>query len=286
MGKNIDRAYASCYNIVMLNSEPKFQANFRLFLQDELIRRTKKNPRYSLRSFAKSIGCDVSSLAKILSGKRAIGRITIMRLSSRLGLSAQATEIFLSKHRETKKEPPIGITADYATLAADTFHVVSDWYYYAILELIQTDDFRAESKWISRVLGITSSEANIAIERLLRLGMIEVDSKTGHWKEAGSGRLTTLGNRFTNHAFQNLQRQVLEKAILALDEVPIELRDQSSMTMAIDIDKLEAAREKIKTFRRELAAFLSRGQKQQEVYNLSISMYPVTQIRNLKKEAL
>ena len=48
------------------------------------------------------------------------------------------------------------------------------------------------------------------------------------------------------------------------------------MTMAINKEKLPEAKERIKKFRRELSQFLNEGETNNEVYNLSISLYPVT----------
>jgi hypothetical protein len=46
--------------------------------------------------------------------------------------------------------------------------------------------------------------------------------------------------------------------------------------MAIDIGKLPEARERIKEFRRDLAKYLCRSGGRNDVYNLSISLYPLT----------
>jgi len=52
--------------------------------------------------------------------------------------------------------------------------------------------------------------------------------------------------------------------------------------MAIDTERLGEAKEKIKLFRRELAAFLSRGRKRDQVYHLGISLYPISDISTQK----
>jgi hypothetical protein len=48
------------------------------------------------------------------------------------------------------------------------------------------------------------------------------------------------------------------------------------MTMAIDTALIPEAKDKTTKFRRELAKFLSRGEKRDEVYHLSISLYPIS----------
>jgi len=60
---------------------------------------------------------------------------------------------------------------DYVLLAHDVFRFVSDWWYFAILSLAETDDFDAAPWAIARRLGISREQAQEATETLLRLGM-------------------------------------------------------------------------------------------------------------------
>lgn len=62
-------------------------AEFRLFLQDELVRRCKKNPRFSLRAFARTLAIEPSALSKILHGKRALTPKMLQRIATQLGMS-------------------------------------------------------------------------------------------------------------------------------------------------------------------------------------------------------
>jgi hypothetical protein len=68
----------------------------------------------------------------------------------------------------------------------------------------------------------------------------------------------------------------LLQALEALEDVPLESRDQSSMTMAIDPSLLPEAKAKIRDFRRSLCAFLQENARpKSEIYQLSISLFPV-----------
>jgi hypothetical protein len=50
------------------------------------------------------------------------------------------------------------------------------WYHFAILELTRLQDFQPDSRWIARVLGLNPDEVNIALARLMRLGLLEMVS--------------------------------------------------------------------------------------------------------------
>ncbi|MDO9180986.1 MAG: helix-turn-helix domain-containing protein, partial [Bacteriovorax sp.] len=65
--------------------------DFKSFLQEELLKRCRKNPSYSLRSFAKYLGIGHSALTEMLNGKRSITKKSIEKLG--LTLSLNMTEI-------------------------------------------------------------------------------------------------------------------------------------------------------------------------------------------------
>jgi uncharacterized protein (TIGR02147 family) len=272
-------------------------ADFRLFLQEEFLRRCRKNPRYSIRSYALALQTDFSTLAKMLKASRPIGPQTIRRMSARLGLTQAQTDSFVQNRRQQKKlarksariaasnpgdgEQSASALRDYQQIALDSFQIISDWYHYAILELMRVEGFTPNARWIASQLGLKPSEATIAIERLIRVGLIEPKPEGG-WRDTSNGSSTTLGGPDSAAAFRNLQRQILEKALAALDEIPVAFRDQTSMTMAIDSSKLPEARERAKKFRRELDQLLSgEGARCDAVYHLSLSLYPVTPVSKL-----
>ena len=65
--KKIGEIRGSCYIGCM--KEKTVYKDFRLYLQNEFVRRANKNPSYSLRSFARSLEVNDSTLSKLLSGK-------------------------------------------------------------------------------------------------------------------------------------------------------------------------------------------------------------------------
>jgi uncharacterized protein (TIGR02147 family) len=249
--------------------EPTQALDFRRFLQEELVRRIKVNPRFSLRAFALHLDVQSGFLSKILLGQRRVTPATVRRFGVKLGLNLQQIEAYERACGGETSEP------NFRQIAYDHFQIISDWYHFAILELAALDNFEPNVRWIAKALGITTAEAQAAVERLIRLDYLLVTPK-GTWK-VRDGFTTTLGTEETGAALQQMQKQVLEMAIKALETVPVNRRDQSTMTMAIDSSRLPAAKDKVKKFRRELCAFLEGGKTKDNVYQLSISLYPLTQ---------
>ena len=163
----------------------------------------------------------------------------------------------------------------------ETFSLISDSYHYDLLELIKLPNLSHSTKSLSDALGLEQKTVKSALNRLIKLGLLSKD-ENGRYinKDEFSSSITKTQ---TSKAHQNHQKQILETAIVALDNVPVEFRSQSSMTMAIDVKKLPQAREFIKEFRRNLAKFLTDSNDPNDVYNLSVSLFPVT---NFHKEEI
>lgn len=240
-----------------------------MHLRDELGRRQGQNAKYSLRAFARSLGVSSSFLSKVMNGKKAVGEETFLNMALRLGLSGEVVEKYRAKTAGFK---PTALRFD--ALALDQFQSIADWHHYAILEATTLEDFVPSAAWLARRLGISEAKAKAAVDCLLRLGAL---TKVGKNKFAFNHQnLSTAHHPAPSAACREHERQVLQLALRALDETPIDKRDQSSVTIAIPSSRLSEARAKIDEFRREMAALLQRKGARDSVYHFSLSLYPVT----------
>lgn len=238
-------------------------------LQNIFIERCRNNEQYSLRAFARSLSIPVSSLSEILNEKRPITKKLSFKLGTALNMSNEHIEAFNAK--EEKSE------VDYKQLALDSFYVISEWYHYGILQLIKMESFQNDPAWIAKRLGVTSSNVELALDRLIRIGIIEV-AEDGSLIDVTDGHTSHLKSDFTNAQLRDFQIKALEKAIHSLKTVPIELRDNTSMTFAMNKKAIPFAKEEIKKFRRKLTKKLEAFDGPDEVYQLAISLSPLTNI--------
>jgi transcriptional regulator with XRE-family HTH domain len=251
------------------------QTTFPEILRNELNQRRAKNPRYSLRAFAQTLGISPSFLSKILAGKKSLGENTFLKLASRLSLPEDSVENLRSSL------PGFKLAAlSFTSLEADQFQSISDWHHYAILEAFTLHDSVATPEWMAEKLNISVAKAQAAMDRLRRLGYLKKDSK-GNWDHHVDNHTTTHLPTPTL-ACREHERQVLQLALLALDQIPVTERDQSSMTLAIPQSRLKEAQKRIDEFRRDMTALLQRRGKRDSIYHLSVSFYPITNIENLK----
>ncbi len=246
-------------------------------------RRCAKNPQYSLRAFAKFLAVDHATVSQLLRGKRALTARTILKLGTRLGLDRPALDRYAAHEalwgQDTGAEATLG---EVRQLTSDAANVIADWYHYAILELTRLDDFRPETRWIARVLGITPDEVNLALSRLARLGLLEMVERD-RWVDRSGDTTTTLAE-FSQAAVERLSEQVRRLMVSAMAAVPPGHCEHSTTTLAIDTARLPGVLERIARFRRELAALLEQDATRDDVYQLEINFYPVTSLQRDKEK--
>jgi hypothetical protein len=134
--------------------EPQYHLHmhFRTALKLEFRRRTGRNPRYSLRAFARDLGSDHATLSQIFRGRRSLSPRMVRRFGARLRL-----------------HPAIVADASGRQTAE------------AVLRLAQTPGFCVQSRWIATRTGLPVDTVNIALHRLLRDGDLVMVSSTS-WK--------------------------------------------------------------------------------------------------------
>lgn len=269
---------AFCIPLSMNTRSMVDPVNPKEWLHAEFCKRREKNPAYSLRAFGKFLKISPSRLSEVLSDKRLMTSNQGARIAERLAYSPEMKKKFLECIEQSR-----GVTRgqvifeasiecrEYRQMQMDSFHLIADWYHFAILSLMETRSFKSDVQWIARRLGISIMEARQAAVRLKRLGfLVEVNGK---WKAVSKDLATS--NEVSSAALRKSHRQTLEQALTALEEVPLDQRDVTSISMAIDVNKLPAAKKMIQKFRRSLSVFLESG-SQTEVYNLNVQLLPVT----------
>lgn len=265
--------------------------DYRKYLESILLRRRAINPRYSLRAFARDLGVNAPRLSEVLRGKKGLSLQAAMAVAQKLKLDKTEARTFCDLVQCTDARSPVArklakerlksraAQAKYEPLASDEFDVIADWYHFAILELTQVPGFRSDVKWIAKSLTISFNEAQAAIARLLRLKLLEQNSRGQLVKTRA---VTTSCNR-RSEAIRTHSKQILQKAICAIDEVPTEERDISTIMMPVNKKKWAEACEKIRVFRRELCAFLEEG-AENEVHCLAIQLFPVSRFESIREK--
>jgi len=248
-----------------LNQSENDYPDFRQLLRSELVSRCRRNSKYSLRCFARDLNVSPASLSAIMNGKRPLTKKMIERLGEGLDLDDETMQSYKSREK---------FSSGFETVAIDTFSLISEWYHFAILELMKIEGFKADSKWISSKLGITEDDAEQAVQRLIRLNFLELID--GELIDKTSGNTTNITPGMTSLASQRYQDEVLRKGIESIWNIPLEKRNNTSLTVAINEEDLPKAQEMIRKFRRKFNKFFEKSEKTNQVYQLGVTFYPLT----------
>ena len=235
-----------------------------------------RNPSFSLRAFAKRAGVAPSAMSELLRGQRRVSFKLATRVAQKLLLDPTETHELLDQfdHGNRNASTSEPTDTDYVKLTADQFQLIADWTHYAILSLVNTTDFKPSFPWIAGRLGISESKAAASVDRLVRLNLLKIDGKT--WRR-GASRVHASDD-VLNLSIQKAHLEDMEIAKTSLTQLPVELRDFTSISVPASPDALPRAKLAIRKFRQEIANILteSRGT---EVYQMSVYLYPLTQVR-------
>lgn len=235
--------------------------------------RCRKNPSYSLRAFSRSLGMDSSTVSAILKGKRPVTFKMARKLIEGLNISdpQEAQTLIVETLTGATGMGEYG-AEKYQDLVLDAAETIASWEHFAILALLEIKDFSGQERAISERLNIPIGIVMESLSRLEKLNLV-TKSKEG-WQLTGENMATP--SHVQSGALREGHRQNMTKALEALDSVPLDARDFSGITMAVNSSRLPEARKIIQQFRRKLAAYMENG-KPDSVYRLNVQLFPFTQ---------
>ena len=73
---------------------------------------------------------------------------------------------------------------------AEAIGIVTDGAHWEIVRLSRADGFQPDCRWIAEQAGLTVDQVNLALARLLRLGLLEIGTD-GKWKDLTRGAAPT-----------------------------------------------------------------------------------------------
>ena len=253
----------------------KSEAYYLTCLRENLDKKQRFNPHYSLRAFARDIDVHPSTLSAVFKGNRALPFKCAKSVVRRLTLSPKEETLFIESLLKTKtKLDEIAVPANDERFMLDESHykVIAEWEHFAVLELFDTKNFNANENEIAKKLGITESRAKIVLNHLIVSGLVKQDADGNLTPTHGKVRTT---EDIQNQAIHQGHKEALELGLKKLEEIAVDLRDYSELVFALDMNRISEAKTIIREFRQKMSALLRDGEKK-DVYQLAIQFYPLT----------
>lgn len=242
-------------------------------------------PLYSYRIMGERLGLDASQLFRILHKDEHLPTRCIPMAKDLLGLTGRAGKFFetllaASKTRTPSKRKEL---LDKAFALRDVERQVvgnhelrffSQWWIPVVLAYLEVSEGRANPDDIAARIkpAITKAMATEAIEILKLLGFV---------KKISSGRLGLSQTHLTARgpekiqAVRTFQKEVLSLAAAALDSIPVDQRDISTLTIAIDERCFSDIREMTREYRRQVQKRVEESTRPDRVMQLSMAFFPV-----------
>lgn len=264
------------------------------FLRDR-IELLKKSKWFSARKFAQKAGFKSPSFLKmLLDGSRSMTPAAIAGLAQGLGLSKDESKFFETLVEFNQAKSPDAQNEAYRKILsfkkyqsikkieAHQYVYLSHWYHVAIREgLSSASQNWTFSQWAS-ALEISERQVAEAFERLLELGLIQKSSEGGYLPVDAA---LQTPREMASLVVRNFHREMIQKALIALDEIPTQDRDLGSLTISLSPKNFEAFRQRVAHFRREMNALFSEDREAEQVYQLNFQIFPLLKVKPGEKSA-
>ncbi len=180
---------------------------FRDRLEQEFQTRRGKNAQYSLRAFAAFLGTDHSTLSQILKGIGPFLSCIFAAWARKLGIVNEEAAVYVAVEHipdATASER----NAQMLHWTAEAQSIVSESAHWEILRRLRAPGFRADSRWLAKEIGVEVDQINMAMSRLLRLGLLEVVSREKWRDQTGLRSLTE--SQFRKLALNRVREKAAE----------------------------------------------------------------------------
>lgn len=241
-------------------------------LQQHLTEKRAKNPRYSLRALANKLRVSPATLSEALRNKRIMTKSTVSKIIALIApddqKAAECLEFFYDHYsptKETRDKMP------QQKISEDELQLFRNWYHMAMVTFFDTRHYDGSLESISNYFGISREQAQEAVDRLVRLGVVV--EKDGRLENTAQFYVTDRTRLVDSIHFS--KNQALRNAIHALNGKAAKAHSDFSMMFSVfDPSLVPAAIEYIDKMKKGFVKrFRGQGQKN-AVYQLSIQLFP------------
>ncbi len=268
--------------------------DYREFLKDAYADLKARKRGFSYRWFSRRCGMSSPNFLKlVIEGARNLSASAAVRFAEALGLNVEEATFFQTLVAFNQASSAAERSQQFARLGKfhkhrsvrkidhSMFEYLSNWYYPVIRELVACKGFQEDASWIARRLRarVTPAQVRKAIEVLLKIGVVERDQE-GKLRQSSS--LLSTGPEARDLAVGNFHRQMIERALDAIETVERSEREISGMTLALTADGFKAFKAKIQELRAELLALSDRESDPTRIVQFNFQAFPLADVEENK----
>lgn len=270
--------------------------DYRKFLRDIYEDQRSSNFRLTYRTLAQTVGFNSAGFfTLIVQGKRNISDEMIPKFADAFGLKIKEKQYFelivhadQAKNQTQKKfyyDKAIALKRIKFKIKAVEGHKFYDkWYYSTIREVLSFMEYKKETTAMARFLNppLRPFQVSKAIKLLEELQLIK---KNSHGVYEQCEPFLTSGDEVTSATLAKYHMETSELATRAIDKIPPEERNISTLTLALSKEGYEQVVRKTRDFRRELMEISKNDAEKNRVYHLNLQLFPMTKKRKIKLKA-
>ncbi|MBI2083488.1 MAG: TIGR02147 family protein [Deltaproteobacteria bacterium] len=266
--------------------------DYRVFLRDWYKAAKEARGSFSFRAFAKKAGFQTSNfLMLVIQGKRNLTEESLKKFIVGLGLNKQEQEFFRNlvffnqakthhdKNFYYQKLLQSKKLNQLKPIEKEEYEYYSTWYHPVIRELVISKDFDGTPEWIAKKIFPSVAPAHVlkSIELLEKMEFIRKNGD-GRWEQVST--LVSTGPELTSVVVHNYHKSLLDLSKEVMDQLSLQYRDVSSLTLGVKRERLGELRTKIREFRQEILKLASADVEPEEVVLLNMQLFPVTRVED------
>jgi len=262
--------------------------DYQEYLRDFYASHKQENPYFSYRYMGRRLSLDPGFLVKVMQGKKHLALDAVDPVSRFCGMNEKENDYFevlmrfgrAKSVRETKLYfEKLNSLRGIKTSIIDQhqYAFYQKWYHTAIWALLGYYRFTGDYDALARKLSpqITPKQAKDSIVLLGKLGFIKRNSD-------GTYSITTekisTGKKWQSAAIHSFQTETIQLAKESLDRHKKELRDISTVTVAVSHKDLEEIKVRAQEFRQSILQLQTRADEMDVVYQVNVQVVPLTVI--------
>jgi uncharacterized protein (TIGR02147 family) len=251
----------------MGNTSIKKTSELSNFFNEIFLNRRRKNPKYSMRAFARDLSLTQGRLWELIHGRYIPGTKVTERIAELLKLTPEDKGRMQSLIAAEKAQP----VSTLRSVSSDEFAMISDWEHLAIFNLISTKGFDHTVSSIVSRLEISQLQAEGALNRLLDAGLVVEEE--GRFVPAYTN--ITTQNEVPSEVIREFHRQIIGRSVTSLQRDSVDSRSITSMVFPANVKNLAKAKKIIAEFNVRMAELMDKGDTT-EVYSLAVQLVPIT----------
>ncbi len=261
-------------------------SDYREYLKDQLSNKRQNNRSFSVRSAAAKLGIGSGTLSRVLNGSRHIGPNLLPDIITFLGLKTREAEYFKLMVQFARTNSPGRKRDVYESMlrlrtdtrikiSEDQYRLFEEWYHLALHQLLRIESGCSDPTALGAMLEppISASKTRKALEFLKRNGLIKPNGQGGY---APVDTSLTTGEVWQSVAIHGFQAKAATMAASALNTIPREERDFSTLTVGLSADGFITAREILRKARQEILALDEQESNPERVYQFNLQAFPIS----------